>query len=486
MNIRPILLAAAATAFAAAPARAQSCDCPATFDQAVSLIRDNYSGWGDKVTAATRDSLDRATTRLRAQAVQARTDRDCAIAIQEWTRFFNDGHVGASFSGGQAAGESPEQVRARFADWERVDMTEEQARRYLDENRARLDPAEGIYEAVGAQYRLAVVRRPGAAELTAIVLKADSVWWMPGQVKARLRPQPAGGYASTFYLRDHSEQPWRAVMQRNVLGFTTGSARWVRVHPSAPGDLAPEAYAATQNGGPAIRRLSASTLLLQMPSMDPGLRLRMDSLIAAHREEILRTPNLIVDLRGNGGGADATYGALLPLIYTDSVRTAGMQVRASELNIRNFEEFAADTQLSTASRLRSRMLAEEMRRHPGEMVEAGAASVRGYDSVFPMPARVGMLVDGGCASSCEQLLLAAKQSRKVTIFGQNSAGVLDYANVADVPTMCPVVRMRWATSRSGRLPADPVDPDGIAPHVRLDPADLFPLDAVQKQLEGAR
>lgn len=66
------------------------------------------------------------------------------------------------------------------------------------------------------------------------------------------------------------------------------------------------------------------------------------------------------------------------------------------------------------------------------------------------------------------------------------AGVLDYAKVASAPTVCPVLQMRWATSRSDRLPADPVDPDGIASHVRLGPADLFPLDAVQNHLEGTR
>lgn len=486
MRTKTILIATAAVALAAAPSRAQTCDCPATFEQAVSLIRGNYAGWGDKVTPATRDSLDRLTTRLRAAAAAARTDLECAQTVETWSRFFNDGHTGIRFTGGASpAQETPEQIRARFASTPRLQLTEAEVRRYLDENRARLDPAEGIYDASGAQYHMAVIRRPGERGLTAVVLGADSVWWVPGQIKARIEPAGEGRYTSRFLLRDHSEQAWPVVLRRNVLWFGTGAARWVRSWPAAPGDLDVEAFGRTQNSDVRFQRLSDSTVLLQLPSMDPTYRARFDSVVQANRDVILRTPNLIVDVRGNGGGADATYQPLLPLMYTDSIRSAGIQVLSTALNIANFQGFAADTLLPASSREWAGEVAATLRRHPGTLVQVADSSVDAFDTVYPFPRRVAMLVDEGCGSSCEQLVLAARQSRKVTLYGQNTAGVLDYANVSDAQTVCPVLQVRWATSRSSRLPAEPVDPDGIAPHVRLDPGEPFPIDIVRARLESA-
>jgi C-terminal processing protease CtpA/Prc len=78
-----------------------------------------------------------------------------------------------------------------------------------------------------------------------------------------------------------------------------------------------------------------------------------------------------------------------------------------------------------------------------------------------------VLIDGA-ASSAEQFLLLARQSHKVTLFGKrNSAGVLDFANVVGMPTPSGRYQVYWGTSRSLRVPDDPVDPDGITPDIRI-------------------
>ncbi len=65
----------------------------------------------------------------------------------------------------------------------------------------------------------------------------------------------------------------------------------------------------------------------------------------------------------------------------------------------------------------------------------------------------------------------------------NSAGVLDFANVVAMPAPSGRYIVQWATSRSLRLPDDPVDPDGIAPDVRI-PVDVRdPVGWAQAWLE---
>ena len=479
-----LLVAAAAVLAAGGPLRAQSCDCNATFEQVTTLVRQNYSGWQDKVARIGRDSLDHVSTRMRARAGAARTDQECARSIQEWMAFFEDGHLGASYdppsggSGGQAR-EPDAVVRARFAGWRRVRLSEAEAAAYLDANRARLDPAEGIWQGVGAPYRLAIVRQGG--ELIASVLKADSVWWTPGQVKAVLLPAGEGGYAARFYMRDHGEQRWRARVQRNVLSFD--GATYLRTYPRAPGDVSAEQLEMESNSAFRFRRLGDSTVLVQVPSMDHVRKAELDSLIHTHRAEILATPNLVIDVRGNGGGSDVTYEALSPLLFTDTVRSVSASFFASPLNIANVAKLASDTTLPASVRSIVSALLPKLRAHPGEFVSMGEDEKLAYDTVYPLPRRVAVVVDRGCASSCEQFLLEARQSRKVTIYGENSAGVLDYSNVFDVPTVCPVLVARLPTTRSNRLPGNPIDPGGIAPNVRLPAGEVLPLEWVRGRLE---
>ena len=82
-----------------------------------------------------------------------------------------------------------------------------------------------------------------------------------------------------------------------------------------------------------------------------------------------------------------------------------------------------------------------------------------------------MLQDQNCGSTTEQFLLLVKQSHKATTFGENSAGVLDYANMQFKALPCFNLRLGWATSRSFRLDrGEGIDNVGLAPTVRLDPA----------------
>ncbi|MBK8496873.1 MAG: hypothetical protein IPL50_19165 [Chitinophagaceae bacterium] len=88
--------------------------------------------------------------------------------------------------------------------------------------------------------------------------------------------------------------------------------------------------------------------------------------------------------------------------------------------------------------------------------------------VLPFPSLVGVLIDKKCGSTTEQFLLAAKQSKKVVMFGENSAGVLDYANMHFLDFPCFEWRLGYATSRSRRLPEQPVDNIGISPDIHLE------------------
>jgi C-terminal processing protease CtpA/Prc len=121
----------------------------------------------------------------------------------------------------------------------------------------------------------------------------------------------------------------------------------------------------------------------------------------------------------------------------------------------------------------------------GGFVTAAADTFR-LEGPLPMPRRVAVLTDRGCASSCEAFVLAARQSDKVTLYGDNTGGLTDYGNVITDATPHPALRLYVPTARSNRLPEESYDVVGIPPHVRLPSEVLYPLKWVREQLREGR
>ena len=248
---------------------------------------------------------------------------------------------------------------------------------------------------------------------------------------------------------------------------------WNEAPPPAPEPAQPALATPRPPTGFALTRLDADTLYLRLPSFGAEHTETVRALVAAHQQALASTPHLVIDVRDNGGGSDFVYDPVLPYLYTGPIRRMGVEVRVSPLNARLRRE-AAD-QIAEASPEGARVLRSEsdrmatatgrfIRREPAETV------VR-LDGPRPYPRRVAILIDRA-ASSAESFLLDARQSSKVVLMGQdNSAGVLDFAEMMATPAPSGRFTLAWATTRSLRLPADPVDPDGIAPTVRI-PADV--------------
>jgi hypothetical protein len=192
-----------------------------------------------------------------------------------------------------------------------------------------------------------------------------------------------------------------------------------------------------------------------------------------HWSEITSMPNLIIDIRNNGGGQDNYYQILSGLVYTQPYESKGVEWYATENNIKMYENALKDGDIRDGEegvRWVNSLLGE-MRKHKGGFVVHPMMGVNGIiknDTVFPYPKRVGIIINGGNASSAEQFLLSAKQSSKVTLFGNcNTAGVLDYSNAIDETLPSGKYELTFPMTRSMRLPEHPIDNIGISPDVYI-------------------
>ena len=234
-----------------------------------------------------------------------------------------------------------------------------------------------------------------------------------------------------------------------------------------------------------ISELDAETMLLRLPSFEWSEKKKLDSLLSTYQKQIKQKPYWVIDLRGNTGGTDYVFSALLPFLYTNPVEILPDEYWSSVGNIEILKENLADENTSASSKEFLAKLINLMEANIGRFVNpSGKDSFTSkLDSVYPYPKKVGILIDGNVASSAESFLLLAKQSKKVKIFGVNSAGVLDYANTQFFDLPEPEFKLVAAISRSKRLPNNPIDNIGIKPDVKINNEQINKVIVVAEKLK---
>lgn len=216
------------------------------------------------------------------------------------------------------------------------------------------------------------------------------------------------------------------------------------------------------------KRIGPDAVMLRIPSFSWDAKELVDSLILKNKKEIASTPILIIDLRGNGGGTDYCYVELLPFIYTNPYISKGVEWWASQGNIDYFEKALQEGNIKQGKEEETKALIDSLKKHKDSFVELDQSDTTQRDSVYKMPAMVGVIVDDYCASSCEQFVLAAKNSKKTIVFGTQTLGVLDYSNSVPEDLLTEGLRIRYPMTRSTRLPDYPIDNIGIEPDVEIN------------------
>jgi hypothetical protein len=266
------------------------------------------------------------------------------------------------------------------------------------------------------------------------------------------------------------------------LGILNGYLRMYRVGHLwvAPIVHEPEGHRGNGPPAPGFRILSTRTALITLPSFDIVFKDQVAKLIKGHRSDILKHPNLIIDVRGNGGGSDSVYQPLMPFVRANPVHQFGVEFLATPENVKSTDSVAKKVAESCPECAASiAAMAKRMQDAPaGTFVSAGPDEDYDPGEVTRYPQRVAILIDRRCASSCEQFALDARRHFKVKLFGRPTFGSLDYSNLR--PTDLPSgKRQVWrATSRSRRLPELPIDGIGVQPDQLLKrPENRAQIDA---------
>ncbi|EJR55285.1 hypothetical protein IIM_01370 [Bacillus cereus VD107] len=209
----------------------------------------------------------------------------------------------------------------------------------------------------------------------------------------------------------------------------------------------------------------------------------INKLIDSYENELNTFPNLIVDVRMNGGGSDVSYFHLLPYIFEDKeipvfdtsnpdIMQINHTKRNYDLRMKSFE-IDDDASIDEASKLFTHMFTQDLKKNynkgfvtfdisklPQELL---LLKIQGRKT----PPKVIVLTDVTCASSGDSFVETAKKSAKVKVIGRPTAGINDYANLA-VMKWANTFALCYPTSRLSIIDkGEGMSGVGIQPHIHI-------------------
>jgi hypothetical protein len=278
-------------------------------------------------------------------------------------------------------------------------------------------------------------------------------------------------WKSTFYMRDRSpaESEKPEMIGDNYLQI--GQIGLGRLLPVFPENLFVENYLKAMDAEkPYLDVLNETTLYLRIPSFDISGKQGIDSVILTNKDKILKTENLIIDLRNNGGGSDYSFYELLPFLYTNPVRIIDWEFLSTKHNNQFFLDHINAEFLNESTRQWMKESYEKVHNRLGEFVrlDEEIVSISRRDTVYEYPNKIGIIINEGNASTTEQFLLTAKQSKKVKLFGITTLGAIDISNMNSIESPCKDFNLWYCLTRSLRIPDMTIDDVGLQPDFYLD------------------
>lgn len=311
----------------------------------------------------------------------------------------------------------------------------------------------------------------------------------PPRLAARFE-RTSAGYVATVRAADGKAVRYRARIQKNLM-LHMAPLTWSR---RAPLDERQASFvSSTTPRAPTFAKGSDAISIISAPSFSPEQDAALDALVRQFRAEIEQSALLIIDIRGNEGGSASVGDRLAPFYIGDSAvepaasRRGAVILSSESLGryvARMIERLPDGDYRSFLVRLSARLDA-----HPGELVPYGVderdwalLDPQESDALpAPGPARVAILTDEDVVSAGEAFLLSAGRSSKVTIFGANSAGSIDYESVYMTTLSTDVGSLRLgmpSVASSDALPLGGFNAEGVPVDVRLDPASPDVLEQI--------
>ncbi len=448
----------------------QDCTCEDNFNWLKKTFEENDAGFASAIKIkgkiAYKIHNDDYTEKIK-HITDANT---CLNTMYQWLTFFRTGHIGLTRINNDSNTTTTipltdAEIIEKYKNSERLEVNLIAFKKYLD-TKSKIG-YEGIWKF--GDYTIGI--KKVKTTYVGFIIEADGLYWTKGQIKFKINADNT----TEYYMQNHSINEFTAPRLRgnNYLEIGSGFARLERTYPKLEKDVAIEAYFKQIDAKmPYFEIKDSTTTYLRVPSFHRSHKQAIDSIIVANEAAIKSTPNFIIDIRNNGGGNDSSYNELLPFIYTNPIREVGVGFYSTKLNNKTLYDFLISPEANPTedSKKWAKEAYDKLSNNLGEYVNIIGEEVRvvTYDTIYKYPKNVAIIINNNNGSTAEQFLLAAKQSKKVKLYGTTTMGALDISNLIAVTSPCKDYEFEYCISRSLRVPEMAIDEKGIQPDFYID------------------
>ncbi|RWX02245.1 S41 family peptidase [Flavobacterium cerinum] len=447
----------------------QNCSCEDNFEWLKKTFEENDAGFQYVIDMKGDGAYTQLNDEYRKKVKAITKDDECVNTLKEWLLFFRSGHLSLNVAGSRGNTELPDakQIIEKYKGWEQYSISEKEFKKYLS---LLKEPGfEGIW--ISEPYTIGIIKRE--KEYIGFVMNSNDPYWKNNQIKLRIKPNKSGdGFEAVYYMKDHSIMNVRKI---DKVGNNTMFFDWIsfkRLYPEYTDTKSVKEYLELNtSSNPVAKQISKNTFLLRIPSFSEKKRKMIDSLIVSNRDMISRCENLIIDIRNNGGGSDSSFQKLIPYLYTNPIRSIGVDYLSTPLNNKRMDYFIASDDFTETDKKWARKGLVKLNNNLGKFVnleDSDEVQVSKLDKISEYPKNVAILINENNGSTAEEFLLLAKQSKKVKLFGTTTAGVLDISNMNFVDSPCKTLQLGYGLSRSRRIPDIAIDTKGIQPDYYID------------------
>lgn len=457
MKLRNYLLTVFVLSYVSVYAQKQNCNCSQSLEKLVAKIESEYPGFAEK----TKDTLlyNSLKANLKNETATV-SDDDCLPVLKKYISFFKDRHIWLLPNEQLQNNSSANNIHS--------DIFKINIKKFKKQLLSSNDPLEGIWKNDGYEIGIKKIK---PNEYVGFIITADSRYWKPNEIKFRLFNDGRFEYK----MQDHSlNKGTYKLYEDGLLYFKEILTELVKQQPNIVLSAEEISNRTNELNGFYCKRLTAKTAILKLSNFSYPFVDVIEKLIDKNQNLLQNSENLIIDLRGNGGGTTDAFQKLLPYIITNPVRYIGSEHLSTPSFINGMKKYRATLADHEKNQKEIEDIENKLRileANPGKFVNfsGSAVEIDTIKSETRSPRQIIFLTDKKIGSAAEFLLLIAKQSKKVKLMGTPTSGVLDYANVYRFDDfLCSNYQLYLPTYRSFRLPDYPIDNIGIQPDIYVD------------------
>lgn len=436
--------------------KAQTCACEKEFLHIKNIVEHNFAGFPDRIKALSKAVYHKRTDELLLLTRDKFASDNCPLIINRYLDIFKSNHLGFSLDLDYSKTDTD------FVNHRPIFNITEEKMAELKKSRSW----EGIYYFIhDSSTKIAVIKDPTPLhDYIAVTLESTRPTWKKGMIKWEGKLVNDSLLRGLLYMRNHRPkmEGFNLWEDNNRIGgdWRREGAPVKEYSRSAP----------TREQSPTIeaKSLTPTTFYIKMASFNPRYKRAVDSILKTNEQLLNSTPNLVLDLRDNGGGTDDLWEGLIPWFYTQPIKTIGADVWATETTISRYKKWMEDKSLPKEMIDNVSRQVANMEKAKGQWIKKNDDQIDSSFRPKPFPQKIVILINRWCGSATEELLLTARQSSKVILAGENTVGNLDYSNIVTIPFSCYPYTLVYATTRSRRLDIHQgIDNIGIAPKYRL-------------------